>query len=132
MRGSAPWASRRFSQARNTHRTTPPASISQIEGDRPSHSGADGFGWMKPHSPVRRMPNTTSPRPIADKPVPTRSSRTRVSGFGSAIRRVRTRITATTTTSPTNTRRHDRYVVNRPPMRGPAATAIAPADATSP
>jgi hypothetical protein len=35
-------------------------------------------------------------------------------------------------TSPANTKRHDRYVVKRPPIKGPAATAIAPADATSP
>ena len=35
-------------------------------------------------------------------------------------------------TSPANTQRHEAYVVNNPPMSGPAATAIAPADATSP
>ena len=35
-------------------------------------------------------------------------------------------------TSPANTHRHDAYVVNNPPMSGPAATAIAPADATKP
>ena len=41
-------------------------------------------------------------------------------------------MTITIRTSPANTHRHDAYVVNRPPMSGPAATAIAPADATSP
>ena len=81
-RGSAPWASRRFSHSMNTQSTTPPPSISQIEGDRPSHSGADALGRTKPHSPARRMPNTISPRPSADSAVPTRSSRTRVSGVG--------------------------------------------------
>ena len=35
-------------------------------------------------------------------------------------------------TSPTNTHRHDTYVVTTPPISGPAATAIAPAEATSP
>ena len=38
----------------------------------------------------------------------------------------------TSTTSPANTQRHEAYVVSRPPMSGPAATAIAPAAATSP
>ena len=42
------------------------------------------------------------------------------------------RIAATTITSPANTQRHDAYVVNKPPISGPAATAIAPADATRP
>jgi hypothetical protein len=31
-----------------------------------------------------------------------------------------------------NTHRHEAYVVNSPPISGPAATAIAPAEATSP
>jgi len=38
----------------------------------------------------------------------------------------------TTITSPANTSRHDKYVVNTPPISGPAATAIAAAAATSP
>ena len=95
-------------------------------------AGAPGLGWTKPHVPERRMPNTTSPRPSADSTVPTRSSRAPCSAGVSAIRRVSARMTSTTSTSPTNTHRHDRYVVNRPPISGPAATAIAPADATSP
>ncbi len=35
-------------------------------------------------------------------------------------------------TSPAKTQRHDAYVVNRPPISGPSATAMAPADATRP
>ena len=36
------------------------------------------------------------------------------------------------TTSPAKTHRHDAYVVSSPPINGPAATATAPAAATSP
>ena len=110
----------------------PPARRSQIDHDRPSHDRAVGFGITKPHSPALRMAKTTRPRPSAERPVPTRSSRTRPSGSASAIRRLRTRIAITTRTSPAKTQRHDRYVVKSPPMSGPAATAMAPADATSP
>ena len=39
---------------------------------------------------------------------------------------------ATITTSPAKTYLHDAYVVRAPPISGPAATAIAPADATRP
>ena len=38
----------------------------------------------------------------------------------------------TMTTSPAKTQRQLAYVVNRPPTSGPTATAIAPAEATSP
>ena len=38
----------------------------------------------------------------------------------------------TTITSPANTQRHEKYVVQKPPMSGPTATATAPAAATSP
>ena len=37
-----------------------------------------------------------------------------------------------TSTSPTNTYRHDQYVVNSPPINGPMATAIAPPAITMP
>ena len=33
---------------------------------------------------------------------------------------------------PDDTHRQDKYVVTKPPISGPAATAIAPAEATSP
>ena len=35
-------------------------------------------------------------------------------------------------TSPANTQRQDAYVVSRPPINGPTATAMAPAAATMP
>ena len=38
----------------------------------------------------------------------------------------------TMTTSPTNTHRQEAKVVTAPPIRGPAATAMAPAAAMSP
>ena len=78
------------------------------------------------------MPYTTRPRPSADSTVPTTSSRAPSSAGVSAIRRASPRTMRTMRTSPTNTHRQDRYVVTKPPIRGPAATAIAPAEATSP
>jgi hypothetical protein len=42
------------------------------------------------------------------------------------------RITSTSSTSPANTSRQLRYVVKTPPISGPTATAIAPADMTRP
>jgi hypothetical protein len=48
------------------------------------------------------------------------------------MRRATDKMTATMTTSPANTHRQEKYVVTSPPMSGPAATAIAPADATMP
>jgi hypothetical protein len=38
----------------------------------------------------------------------------------------------TITTSPANTHRHEKYVVQNPPISGPIATATAPAAATRP
>ena len=55
-----------------------------------------------------------------------------VLGGASATLRASTSMAATTKTSPTKTHRHERYVVTRPPISGPAATAIAPADITKP
>ena len=60
------------------------------------------------------------------------SRRGRRSTGASAIRLVMSRITSTTTTSPANTQRHEKYVVQNPPTSGPTATAIAPAAATRP
>src|SRR3954454_23813443 len=48
------------------------------------------------------------------------------------MRRFISRITAPTTTSPANTQRQEKYVVQKPPISGPAATAIADAAATMP
>jgi hypothetical protein len=106
--------------------------MSQITGERFSHSGAFGFGMINPQVPERSTPNITKAKPSADSRVPTRSRRTASSAGVSPILRAKARMITTTSTSPTNTHRHEAYVVNRPPMRGPAATAIAPAEATRP
>ena len=103
----APRSIRRFSQARNSPSTTPPARIIQITGESPSNSGASGFGCTNPHEPDFRMPSTIRPSPSADSAVPTRSSRTPFSAGESFIRLVRARITSTIRTSPANTHRHD-------------------------
>src|SRR6185436_8292307 len=50
----------------------------------------------------------------------------------SCIFLVSARIGSTITTSPAKTYRHVQFVVTMPPISGPAATAIAPAEATSP
>ena len=98
---------RRFSHHKKTRSTTPPARISQITGDNPSHSGAPALGWTKPHVPERRTPYTTSPRPSADNTVPMRSSRAPSSAGVSAIRRVSPKMMSTTRTSPANTHRQE-------------------------
>jgi hypothetical protein len=90
------------------------------------------LGWIQPHSLERSTPKTSIPSPSADRPAPTRSSCGRFSTGASAIRPVITRITSTISTSPANTHRHEKYVVKKPPMSGPTATAIAPAAATMP
>ena len=54
------------------------------------------------------------------------------SGSVSCIRRASATTTATMTSSPANTHRHDAYVVISPPIRGPNATAIAADAATRP
>src|SRR5262245_47418529 len=130
--GSLPWAMRWSSQLKNDNSTAAPAVMSQITGDMPSHSGALGFGRTKPHDPERSNPYTTRPSPSADSAVPTRSSLTFGSAGASVMRRTSNKITMTIKTSPANTHRHDAYVVKSPPMSGPTATAIAPADATNP
>jgi hypothetical protein len=99
----APRARRRFSHAMNPRSTRPPPSSSQITGDRPSQLGAFGFGCTRPQVPERRIANTTRPSPAAERPVPTRSSFTPGSAGVSAMRRMSARMTATTSTSPTNT-----------------------------
>ena len=106
-RAPSPRAMRRFSQATNSASTAPPARIIQITGESPSHSGASGFGCTKPQVPERRIASTIRPRPAAERPVPTRSSLTPSSGGVSFIRRVRSRITSTISTSLANTQRHE-------------------------
>ena len=101
-------------------------------GERLAQDGPSGFGWIQPHSLVRSTPKTTSPSPRADRIDPTTSSFGRSSTGASAIRLVSRRIASTTTTSPAKTQRHEKYVVQKPPISGPTATATAPAAATSP
>src|SRR5262245_61292781 len=131
---SAPrtWSMRCCSHLTNPPSTAAPRVNSQITGETPNHTGAPSVGCSTPQLPALRMPNTIRLRPVPDNAVPTRSSRASGSGGVSAIRRVNTRITTTITTSLANTNRHDRYVVNRPPINGPAATATAPAAAIKP
>ncbi len=88
--------------------TSVPSRISQIVGDRPNDDGPSGFGVSQPHSDERSTPKTANPSPSAISTAPTRSNRVLASGGGSAIRLARSRITATTSTSPTNTHRHEK------------------------
>ena len=87
---------------------------------------------MKPHVPAFRIPNTTAAEAERREGRADEVEADPPSGGTSAMRRVRTRIITTISTSPANTYRQDAYVVKSPPMSGPAATAIAPAAATSP
>ena len=80
---------------------------------------------MNPHVPDRNRPYTIKPSPNADSTVPTTSSVTPSSAGVSAMRFVKARMPMMAITSPTNTQRHEKYVVATPPMRGPAATATA-------
>ena len=54
--GSSPRAMSRSSQLRNSSSTATPPVISQVTGDRPSQTGAFGFGWTNPHEPERSTP----------------------------------------------------------------------------
>jgi len=82
--------------------------MSQTVGDTPSTSGPSGLGSAHPHSLDRSTPKTARPSPVADRTVPTRSSFGRLSGGASLTRRASTRIPSTTSTSPTNTHRHEK------------------------
>jgi len=101
-------------------------------GEKPAHDGPPLFGWNQPHSLERRTPKTSIASPVAERTAPTTSRRGRFSGGASEILRAKTRITATSTTSPAKTQRHEKYVVQKPPTSGPTATAIALAAATIP
>ena len=73
---------------------------------------------------ARRTP--PGPRPAAERMTPETSMRGPAPSVStSLIRRVSRTITATMTTSPANTRRQVHSVVTAPPIRGPAATAMA-------
>ena len=99
--------------------------------EKPNGStGESSLGRTQPQVLDCSTPRTTRPRPVADKTVPTTSSR----GAGpvltaSATFGVITRIRATNSTSPAKMIRHEYSVVAQPPRIGP--TAI-PAPATPP
>ena len=101
-------------------------------GESPAQDGPPGFDRIHPHVPVLSTPKTNNPSPAAESTAPTTSRCGRFSTGASAILRVSRRMIATITTSPANTQRHEKYVVQKPPISGPTATAIAPAAATSP
>ena len=115
-----------------SQRTKIPASTSQTTGEMPNQLGPPDLGWNQPQTPDLRTPKTISPRPSADRTPPTTSSFGRSSGTESCCLREKKRITAASSTSPANTQRHEKYVVAKPPISGPTATAIAPAAATIP
>ena len=106
--GSSPRETRRTSQREKTQITNSPPRISHTVGESPAHDGPSGFGWIQPHSLERSTPKTSIPSPAAERMVPTMSSLGRVSDGASAIRRVRSRMTSTTRTSPAKTQRQEK------------------------
>src|SRR4051812_18169036 len=109
-----------------------PPRISQIVSEIPARSGAPLLGWIQPHVPDFRTPNTASERPDAERITPTTSSFGRSPGGVSTIPLLRSRIAITMSTSPKKTSLQLRYDVNAPPISGPTAAAIAPAAARRP
>ncbi len=130
--GSRPWATTRCSHHPKMRRTTSPATIRHRVMETPNRSGAFGLARTQPHSPERSTPYTARPNPRADRTTPGMSRLNGEVESMSWIFLVSSRIAATMTTSPAKTRRQVQNVVTAPPMSGPAATAIAPAEATRP
>ena len=131
--GSLPAASTRCSHQKKIDRTTAPQTMNTRVNESPQSDGADSFASTHPHSADRSTPYTARPRPAADRITPGTSMRWRApSASTSLIRRLSRTIAATMTTSPANTRRQVQSVVTAPPINGPAATAMAPAEATRP
>ena len=129
--GSRPLLSRRPCHWVNAHSSARPAPTTKSVSEKPNGvSGESSLGLIQPQALDCSTPRTTSPRPVADRTVPTMSSfgagpvRTASTTFG-----VITRISATSTTSPAKMIRHEYSVVAQPPRIGP--TAI-PAPATPP
>ncbi len=112
--------------------TSSPPMTSQTTGEVPRSCGCPGLAFTKPQVPDCRTPNTSRDSPTIDNSAPITSNRTRPAGGASLTLRSAAKMTATITTSPTKTHRHDANVVTAPPMSGPAATAIAPAAAIIP
>jgi len=106
--GSPPRSATRVSQRKKTQITNSPASMSQMDGDIPAQEGPPSFGWIQPHSPALRTPNTNRASPVADSSDPTQSRRGCFFTGASAIRRENSRIPIPITTSPANTQRHEK------------------------
>jgi hypothetical protein len=107
----SPRSRRHRSHARNPTSTVPPAMISQITGDSPSHRGASGLG--------PRSPGAGAEDAVHDEAEP--GSRQRGAhqvevrlGVGGRVGHPpgQVRMTNTMSTSPANTQRQDQYVVN--------------------
>ena len=130
--GSRPDASTCASQTMSSQIVSVPARISQIVGETPSREGPPALGCTQPHSADRSTPKTARPSPAAVRTAPITSRGSRSDGGESLTLRARARMPSTITTSPTNTQRQEKYVVAKPPMSGPTATATAPAPMTSP
>jgi hypothetical protein len=85
----------------------PPPRMNQSVSDSPQSPGAPAFGTTQPQVLERSTPKTASESPEADNNTPTMSSFGRSPGGSSAIRRLRSKIATTISTSPANTNRHD-------------------------
>ena len=107
---SWPRRARRCSQATNPHSSARPARTRNGTGEKPSGvisvpliSGGLR-GWTKPQTLLRRIANTSRPRPAEESATPTTSSRGRRSAAGArAICPRRSRMPITTTVSAANT-----------------------------
>ena len=98
--------------------------MSHTVGERSAQDGPSGFGWIQPHSLVRRTPKTTRPSPSADSTVPTRSSLRALLDRGVRDTAREQQDRRDDDTSPAKTQRQEEYVVQNPPISGPSATAI--------
>src|SRR5262245_36281559 len=103
-----------------------------MDGESPPQSGPPSFGRNQPQVPVLSTPKTKSASPAAESTAPITSRWGRFSTGASSNFFVISKMKPTITTSPANTQRQEKYVVQKPPISGPTATAIAPAAATRP
>ena len=110
--GSPPRCSSRPSHSSRPPTTRRPPTISHTTGETPRITGAPGLGFTNPHTPGAEYPEHGQGE-SHDGEDARRTGRTctRASGGVSWILRSPTRITATITTSPANTHRHEAKVV---------------------
>ena len=113
--------SRRRSHARKPPITARPAAITNGVNENPNGSIGELRGCSQPQVLASSTPNTTSASPSAHSTAPTRSSSAPGCPLSFGSRRTASRIAITTSTSPTNTIRHVRFVVTQPPKIGPTA-----------